>query len=172
MRVFASLLMLLVLAACSGGGPPPALPTDQLRAGFPAGGVADQIEVYALDRLALRSAELVAPDGNATAANSVTANPAPAETVSQQFPTGPYTGTQFGVSSIGSNALAPGMVAAAPLTQTRLLAIVSTASIALPDPVAYRRDWPKYRIRLRFGQPPEPVETREIPAPQPPSSGS
>jgi hypothetical protein len=48
-----------------------------------------------------------------------------------------------------------------------LLAVVSTASIPLPDPVAYRRDWQKYRIRLRFGDPPQ-VETREIDAPAPP----
>ena len=62
------------------------------------------------------------------------------------------------------------MVGTAPLTQTRLLAIVSNATIQLPDPVAYRRDWRQYRIRLRFGDPPQ-VETREIAAPAPPSAG-
>jgi hypothetical protein len=44
---------------------------------------------------------------------------------------------------------------------------VSSASIRLPDPVAYRRDWQGYRIRLRFGGPPQ-VETREVAAPAPP----
>jgi hypothetical protein len=48
------------------------------------------------------------------------------------------------------------------------LATVSTAEIALPDPVAYRRDWGKYRIRLNFGTPPGETETREIAAPEPP----
>ncbi len=43
---------------------------------------------------------------------------------------------------------------------------MSSASIALPDPVAYRRDWQKYRIRLRLGDPPQ-AETRELAAPAP-----
>lgn len=167
MRLAISLVTLLVLAGC-GGGPPSASPTDQVRASFPPGGIADQIEVDAIDRLALRSAELVAPDGHATPAASITANPAPTEYLSQQFPTGPYSGSQFGVSGIGPNAPYVGAATAAPQTQTRLLAIVSTASIALPDPVAYRQNWQKYRLRLRFGQPPDQVETREIAAPVPP----
>ncbi|MGA8550040.1 MAG: hypothetical protein WB678_07360, partial [Stellaceae bacterium] len=96
----------------------------------------------------------------------------PTENFSQQSPTGAYSGSQFGVSSIGSNALSPGVVGGAPRTQTTLLAIVSSASIPLPDPVAYRRDWQKYRIRLHFGTPPDQVETREIPAPAPPPAGS
>jgi predicted small lipoprotein YifL len=169
MRMFATLAMLLVLAGCGGG--PPALPTDQVRASFPPGGVVDQIQVDAVDRLPLRSAELVAPDGSATRAASIIANPAPTETFSQQFPNGPYSSGQFGVSSIGSNALAPAVVGAAPQTQTTLLAVVSSASIPLPDPVAYRRDWQKYRIRLRFGDPPGPAGTREIAAPEPPPGG-
>ncbi len=168
MRVAASFLMLLALAACSGAGPPSALPTDQTRAYFPAGGVVNQIEVSAVDRLALRSAELVAPDGHATPATSVSANPAPTETVVPEFPTGPNSSTAFAVGSIGSNALSPGVVGAAPQSQGRLLAILSTASIAVPDPVAYRRQWQNYRIRLDFGQPPGEIETREIPAPAPP----
>jgi hypothetical protein len=168
MRIFASLLTMLVLAACGGGEPPSALPADQVRASFPPGGIANQIELDIVDRLPLRSAELVAPDGRATPAESVTANPAPTETPSQPFPTAPYAANQLGVSSIGSNALAPGMVGAAPQTQTTLLAVVSTASIPLPDPVAYRRDWAKYRIRLHFGNPPDQVETRDIAAPEPP----
>jgi hypothetical protein len=53
-------------------------------------------------------------------------------------------------------------------SQQQLLATVSTAEIALPDPVAYRRDWARYRIRLTFGTPPGEVETRLLPAPPPP----
>jgi hypothetical protein len=166
MRFAACLATILLLAACSSAGPPTAA-TEPIRAGFPAGGIVNLIAVDAVDRLPLRQAELIAPDGHATAANSVTANPAPTQSFSQQFPTGPFSGTQFGVSSIGSNALTPGVVGAAPQTQTQVLAVVSTASIPLPDPVAYRRDWQKYRIRLRFGDPPQ-VETREIVAPEPP----
>jgi hypothetical protein len=49
---------------------------------------------------------------------------------------------------------------------------VSTADIALPDPVAYRRDWARYRIRLVFGTAPGELETREIAAPEPPPQAS
>src|SRR5271169_4218968 len=168
MRLATCLAIILLLADCSGAcsGPVPANP---VRASFPTGGLVNVIAVDAVDRLPLRQAELIAPDGHATAASSVTANPAPTQSFSQQFPTGLYSSTQFGVSSIGSNALSPGVVGAAPQTQTQLLAVASTASIQLPDPVAYRRDWQKYRIRLRFGDPPQ-VETREIAAPAPPPS--
>jgi predicted small lipoprotein YifL len=164
-RTACLLPVVLLLAACGGEGPAP-LPSDQIKASFLRGGIADQIEVSTIDRLPLRGAELVAPDGHATPALSITANPAPTESFSQQFPNSPYSGANFGVSSIQSNALSPGIVGAAPQTQTKLLAVISIASIPLPDPVAYHRDWPKYRIRLRFGDPPQ-TERREIAAPAP-----
>jgi len=165
MRLAACLAIILLLADCSFAGSGP-VPSEPVRASFAAGGVVNVITVDAVDRLPLRQAELIAPDGHATAASSVTANPTPTQSFYQQFPTGPYSSTEFGVSSIGSNALSPGVVGGAPQTQTQLLAVVSTASIPLPDPVAYRRDWQKYRIRLRFGDPPQ-VERREIDAPAP-----
>jgi hypothetical protein len=160
------LLALLLLAGCGGSGPAP-VPNDQMQASFPPGGIANQIEVSAVDRLPLRGAALVAPDGHATPAISVTANPAPSESFSQEVPNGTNFGNNFGVANIGSTALSPGVVGASPNTETRLLAIVSTASIQLPDPVAYRHDWQAYHIRLQFGDPPQ-AETREIAAPAPP----
>ena len=163
-------LSLLLLAACGGSGPAP-LPTDQIRAEFPPGGVANQIEVTAIDRLALRAADLVAPDGRSMPASSIIANPAPTTTVSSEFASGVGSGPSYGVTSIGSNALTPNIVGTAPVTQTKLLTILSTASIPLPDPEAYRRDWQHYRIRLVLGTPPQ-VETREIAAPAPPPAGS
>ena len=45
--------------------------------------------------------------------------------------------------------------------------MISTASLPLPDPVDYRREWRNYRIRLDFGIPPDDTETRELPAPEP-----
>jgi hypothetical protein len=163
----AGLLALLLLFGCAGSGPTP-VPANTVQTGFPTG--VNQIQINAVDRQPLRGAELVAPDGRATPALSVTANPAPTQNFSQQYPQTPYSGPNYGVSSIGSNALAPGVVGSAPVTQTRLLQIVSTATIQLPDPVAYRHDWRQYRIRLRFGDPPQ-VETREIAAPAPPPTG-
>ena len=162
MRV-AVVLMLLALAGCNEGTSTMS-PTAQVQSGFLPGGIANQIEIRAVERLPLRSAELIAPDGKATPALSITANPVATDTYWQQFPNR-SSGTNPGATGIGSN-VAPGVVGAAPMTQTRLLAVSSTASIRLPDPVAYQGDWEKYRIRLRFGDPPE-VETREIAAPAP-----
>jgi hypothetical protein len=50
----------------------------------------------------------------------------------------------------------------------QVLAVLSQAEIPLPDPIAYRRDWANYRVRLSFGIAPGEIETREIPAPAPP----
>lgn len=165
-RAACLLPIVLLVAACAGSEPAPS-PNDQIRASFPPGGIANQIEITAIDRLPVRGAELVAPDGHATPALSVDAKPAPTETFSQEAWAAPISSANYGVSSIGSNALTPNVVGAAPQSQTTLLAIVSTASIQLPDPVAYRQDWQHYRIRLRLGDPPD-VETREIAAPAPP----
>ena len=52
----------ILLAACPDSGLPPVV-TDQIRARFPPGGVVDVIEIDAVNRLPLRKAELVAPDG-------------------------------------------------------------------------------------------------------------
>ena len=166
MKIIACLVAAL-LAACAGSGPTPS-PNDQIRADFPPGGIADRIEVTAVDRLALRGAELVAPDGHVTPALSINVNPTPTTGFSQGAWAAPITSANYGVSSIGSNALTPNVVGAAPQSQTTLLAMVSTASIQLPDPIAYRRDWQQYRIRLRLGDPPQ-METREIAAPAPPA---
>lgn len=172
-RAVGLLALLLLLAACLGTGPAP-LPNNQIRAGFPPGGIANQIEITAIDRLALRGAELVSPDGHVTPAISLTANPAPTDYFTQQSLGVTYAAPKFGATSVGlggftniaPNPVTPKPVGAAPQTETRILAILSTASIQLPDPATYDRDWQQYRIRLRFGNPPD-VETREIAAPSP-----
>lgn len=158
-----ALLLLLLLAGC-GSGPAP-LPTGRINAFFPPGGVADAIEVSAVDRLALREAALVAPDGAITAAQSIVAQPAPTGGSALALPStidlaggltaGPEDAPRF--ASVGSGVQ----------SESRLLATLSQATIVLPDPAAYRRNWRGYRIRLRFGVPPD-TDTREIAAPEPP----
>ena len=64
MRVVATFLIVGILAACAYESGAPSLPSDQVRAYFPSGGVADAIEVDATNRLPLRTAELVAPNGD------------------------------------------------------------------------------------------------------------
>ncbi len=170
MRGFVSSLTFVLLAACADSGLPP-LPGDQVRAGFPPGGVVDVIEVDAVNRLPLRSAELIAPDGQATPASYLIVNPSPSVTSYQQFPNGPYAGSAFGVGNITAGLPAPSLTGGAPQQRVAFLTMISNASLPLADPVEYRRDWRSYRIRLGFGIPPGETETRELAAPEPPPGG-
>jgi len=116
----------------------------------------------------LREAALIAPDGTTVPATyiNVTDNPSLA--------TGTWSlSNRWGEAAGSNNALAalalPNMQAGAALrANEQLLAMVSRADIPLPDPVAYRRDWRNWRIRLVFGTPPGELQTLEIPAPEPP----
>jgi hypothetical protein len=169
-RLIPVLLLLVVLGACaeSGGSPPPPGTTADLRVGFPSGGLADTIAVTVIDRLPLRAATLVAPDGAAVPADWINVNADPRVTTGQWV-----AGNPWETALTGSNAAAalttPNAEANAALRgQVQLLATVSQAEIPLPDPVAYRRDWPRYRVRLTFGTPPGEIEAREIAAPEPP----
>jgi hypothetical protein len=130
--------------------------------------VADTIAIDTVDRLPLRTADLVGPDGTTTAASYVNSQDAPS------LPTGQWAAgnTWYGAVS-GGNALAALTLSNVPTvtavqSQAQLLAIVSQAEIALPDPAAYRRDWQHYRIRLAFGMSSTAAETRDVPAPPPP----
>ncbi len=147
----AHFFLLAFLAGCEAESGLPTLPVDQVRALFPAGGVVDAIEIDAVDRLPLRAAELVAPDGEATPASYLHVNPSPGVTFYQRFPDGRYAGNVFGVGNLDLGTPLPANIAGAPQGNARLLAMVSTASIPLPDEVAYRRDWRSYRIFLSFG---------------------
>ena len=170
MRKIVSLMTVMVFAACSDTGLPP-LATDQIRARFPPGGVVDVIVIDAVDRLPLRKAELLAPDGQATPASYLNASPSPSVAYSQGFSNGPYAGNAFGVSNLASGAPFSAEIVGGPQASAQLLAIVSTASIPLPDEIGYRRDWRSYRIFLSFGDLPSEVERRVLPAPEPPPNG-
>jgi hypothetical protein len=165
MRGVVFLLTVIVLAACAESGLPP-LATDQIRVRFPPGGVVDVIEIDAVERLPLRKAELVAPDGRSTPASYLNVNSSPGVTFNQEFANSPY-----GVGAVTPGVAAPGLTAGFPQQRVTILAMFSTASIPLPDPVEYRRDWRGYRILLGFGDPPGTVETRDLAAPEPPPGG-
>jgi hypothetical protein len=165
-RSVLSILSFVLLAACGDSGLAP-VPSDQVRAWFPPGGVVDVIEVDTVNHLPLRSAELIAPDGQATPASYLTVNPSPSATFDQAFPNSPYAGAAPGAGNLtaGLTTLSTG----APQQQVTLQTMFSSASLPLPDPVEYRREWRNYRIRLDFGIPPGETETRELPAPEPPA---
>jgi hypothetical protein len=168
MRAAAFLLMLALVAACSPESGLPPLPTDQVRARFPPGGVVNSIEVDAVDRLPLRTAELVSPDGQATPASYLHVSASPSVTFYQRQIDTPYEGNLFG---IGNVAPVPAVVTGAPQGEAQLLAMVSSASIPVPDEIEYRRDWRSYRIFLSFGDLAGEVERRVLPAPEPPPKG-
>jgi hypothetical protein len=168
MRIGASFLTLALLAGCGAESGLSPLPTDQARARFPPGGIVNSIEIDAVNRLPLRTAELVAPDGQATAASYLHVDPSPSVTFYQRQMDTPYEGNAFGIGNI---APVPAVVAGAPQGDAKFLAMVSTASIPLPDEVEYRRDWRSYRIFLSFGDAVGEVERRILPAPEPPPKG-
>lgn len=163
MRRFLLLLpSLLLLSACGGGGLTP-LPGPHAAASFPAGGVANVIVVDTLDNLPLRAAELVAPDGTVT--------PSTPPDVARKIQA---NGGEYALASPlrAYESVGPTMMATLPdpafyVSHSELLLMNSTADITVPDLVAYRRDWGRYRIRLTFGAPGGP-EIREIAAPAPP----
>ena len=168
-RLIRALLPLFLVAACDGGGaPPPAVTAAAVQAGFPRGGLADTITVSAVDRLPLRVAELVAPDGTATPANWIDVDNSPRVATGQWVAGNPWETAVTGATAAAALTTQNAQLGAALQGQVQLLATVSTAEIPLPDPVAYRRDWANYRIRLTFGTPPRDVETRQIAAPEPP----
>jgi hypothetical protein len=167
MRSSISILIFGALAACADSGLP-ALPGDQIQTGFPPGGVIDVIQVNAINRLPLRTAELIAPDGQATPASYLTVNPAPSVASYQAFPNRPYPGSGFDVGTITAAAPAAPLTGSAPQQRVTFLKMVANASIPLPDSVEYRREWRSYRIRLTFGTPPGETETQEVAAPEPP----
>jgi hypothetical protein len=156
------LLPLLLAAACEGSGPAP-LPVDQVTASFPSHGITDVIVIDATDRLPLRAATLIAPDGSTVPADGIDVNARPRSTYGLAAAADP---THGGIGDLVQTG--PPMVPSIQ-SEGQLLTTISRASITLPDPVVYRRDWQHYRIRLDFGTAPGAVETQEIAAPEPPA---
>src|SRR5215468_12117473 len=134
MRAAASFLTLALVTACAPESGLSPLPTDQVRARFPPGAVVNSIEIDAVNRLPLRTAELVAPDGEATPASYLHVNPSPGVTFYQRQIDDPYEG---GISGIHNFTPVPAIVTGSPQGDVRLLAMVSTASIPVPDEIAY-----------------------------------
>jgi hypothetical protein len=170
MKALFAILTVILFAACTNDGLSP-LTSDQVRVRFPAGGIIDVIEVDAVNRLPLRKAELIAPDGQTTTAYYLNVNPSPSITSYGEFPNAPYTGTPFGMGNLAAGVPATALTGGASQQRVALLAMVSAASIRLPDPVEYRRNWRNYRIRLSFGDAPDEVEAREVDVPEPPPGG-
>ena len=157
---------LVMLAACADAPPPVGPPQPHVSASFPPGGVVDVIKVDVLDREPLRTAELVAPDGGTTPASFLNVNANPTRLSGQAAIGDPWRPSML--SSNGNNPLPTGRIDPGLRGDSALLTMAATADITLPDPVAYRRDWAAYKIRLGFQGAGDQLDVREIPAPTPP----
>jgi hypothetical protein len=164
MRRTLILISLLLVAACEGSGPAP-LPVDQVRASFPPHGISDVIVIDATNALALHAAMLIAPDGSTVPADGIDVNARPRSQYGLAAAADP---THGGIGDLVQSG--PPLIPSIH-SEGQLLTTISRSSITLPDPVAYRRDWQRYRVRLDFGVPPGAVETQEIAAPEPPAGG-
>src|SRR5690349_39135 len=98
----AACLSLALLAACALEEGPAPLPTDQVRARFPPGGLIDAIEIDAVNRLPLRTAELVAPDGDTTSASYLHVTSSPEISLQQRLIDRSYVGTGSGLGALGA----------------------------------------------------------------------
>jgi len=125
--------LLLLLAGC--GGADESGPTlETIAARFVRGGLADVIVLTSLDRLPLREATLVMPDGERVPAYSIDVDPHPA--------TAQVPGEATLLSTPGT-----------PRQSAWINTMASTALIRLPDPVQYAKNWRRSRIELRLGDP-------------------
>ncbi len=162
MRFGPFLAIPLLLSACA-GPPPRSAPAESIRANILKHGVADRIVLRAENRLPLRAAELIAPDGKITKARAIVVSPA-TELGENRLLGGSLLSTgSFGVAAVPAS---PAALGGGVEGRSELFLMRSTASITIPDRVAYRRQWRHYRVRLIFGDPPA-LEKREIKAPPP-----
>lgn len=180
-RFLPVLLPFVMLAACDAAPLPAAGPdaapgtvaaSPDVHAWFPPRGVIDTIEVDAIDRLPLRAADLVGPDGGIAHASYVNVAATPGAATGQWEVGHPWDLPVTSSTTLAGAAAPRDVGSAAIYSERRLLATASTADISLPDAVTYRRNWQRYRVRLTFGSSPGETETREIAAPQPPAPPS
>jgi hypothetical protein len=143
----AAVLLLLIAGCGEGTVPPGGGPVERITVAF--GPLTDVIVVTALDRLPLRSAVLVDPDGERIAAYSldVSSSPAIAPSPAQQ-----------------ALMQTPGM----PYQVTRVDSMVATALIQLPDPTRYAKSWQQWHVELQLGDPGSGERDLTFPAPAPP----
>jgi hypothetical protein len=150
--------VLLVVSACSAGSPngPPT------HAEFVPNG--NLIEVVVNDPRPVHSVQLISPDGKVIEAKTINTE----RTIAPAYSPGPSLGLGVGgFNGSGSSGFGSGVGIGLPLggSQPTTSESVSTATISLPDPAGYRREWQRYRIEVQIGAPPS---TLTLNAPPPP----
>jgi hypothetical protein len=155
-------VLALLLAACSGDEDRGI--SNPVAARF-AADAGDRIEVTVADPQPVETAELIAPDGGATAAYQIDRSktveedggPAPSVGVGVFGGSSGHIGTSIGIGI-------PIFGSGAPEDPV----IDSRALIRVPDMAAYRAHWTEYRLRLHLGTTETNRRIMEIPAPRPP----
>lgn len=158
-------VLVLLLASCAGERESADIERSATAAFAP--GTPDVVEVRLVDRLALESAELVAPDGRIFLAREIErdrvveapSRPGPGFGVGVFGGSSGHVGTSVGIGfPIGGFGDGAG--------ETR---VESRARIPVGDGAAYRAGWQSWKIRLKVGTPAAGnVRFMEIPAPRPP----
>lgn len=147
MRYALALAVLLVAACADDSRPWSGAPSESASARFE--GLSDVIVVTVIDRLPLRSATLVAPDGERVPAYSLDVSSSPVVAPSQEA-------AIFMAS--------PGV----PRQVTRINVMSSTALIQLPDATRYAKSWHDWRVELRIGDAGDAGRDVTLEAPKPP----
>lgn len=142
-----ALAALLVAGCADDGAQWGGAPSESASARFE--GLSDVIVVTVVDRLPLRSAALVTPDGERVPAYSLDVSSSPVVAPSQE--------TAIFMAS-------PGV----PRQVTRINVMSSTALIQLPDATRYAKDWRDWRVELRIGEPGSAGRDVTLEAPKPP----
>jgi hypothetical protein len=157
--------VLLGVAACAGSGDStsssPASPS--IAVSYVDSDSIPAVAVVVSHPQPLASVELVAPDGRFVSAPQVEQDLARGPgSLPPSVGVGVFGGSGGGFGTGVGLGFPLGGSPAPPVTGNR-----ARARIVIPDPEAYRRDWEKYVVRLRFGTAPEPFTIAEIPAPPP-----
>ena len=137
----------LVAACAAEDAPWGGAPSESVTARFDA--LSDVIVVTVVDRLPLRSAILVASDGERVPAYSLDVSSSPVVPPSQEA-------AIFMAS--------PGV----PRQVTRVGIMSSTALIQVPDATRYAQGWRDWRVELRIGDPGDAGRDVTVAAPKPP----
>ena len=150
---------LLVVSGCSAGAPS----GPSTHAEFIPNG--NFIAVVVNDPRPVHSVQLISPDGTVIDARTINTE----RTVAPAYSPGPSLGLGVGgFNGSGSSGFGSGVGIGLPLgaSQPPTTESVSTATISLPDPAGYRRDWQRYRIEVEIGAPPSILT---LSAPPPPT---
>lgn len=169
----AAALVALALAGCASDPQTPKPPSIEARYG--AGG--NIVQVTVTDRLPLRGAELVAPNGTAEAARSINTERLARSYAAPGY--GPTVGVGVGgfSGSSGRSGFGTGLglgfplggFGSGPATESELAAqVVSNAFIPVADAEAYRASWRQWRVRLSLGAAGVDERVVEVEAPPPP----